>query len=67
MSTRARCVAKSASLPRVVRHLCSKCGVMHVVPTGKKCKQLSRKLFPADLADKNAPDESKKQDIHAKH
>ena len=58
MSTRARRVAKSASLPRVVRRLCSKCGVVHVVPMGKKCKQLSRALFPADLADENAPDVS---------
>ena len=57
MSTRARRVAKLASLPRIVRHLCSKCGVVHTVPTGKKSKQLSRELFPADLADE-IPDES---------
>ena len=31
---------------------------MHDVNTGKKCKQLSRELFSADLADENAPDES---------
>ena len=60
MSTRARRLAKSASVPQVVRRLCSKCGVVHVAPTGKKCKQLSRELFPADLADENStlPDES---------
>ena len=46
MSTRARRVAKSASAPKV-RRICSKCGVSHIAPTGKKCNQLSRELFPS--------------------
>ena len=60
MSTRALRLAKSASAPKVIRRLCSKCGVSHIAPTGKKCKQLSHELFPADLADDNStlPDES---------
>ena len=45
------------SIPRIVRRLCSKCGVVHTVPTGKKCKQ-PRELFAMDLADENTQDEN---------
>ena len=52
MSTRSKRLVKSASAPKV--SLCSKCGVSHIAPTGKKCNQLSRELFPADLDDDNS-------------
>ena len=40
MSTRAQRLGKSASVPRIVRRLCKKCGVVHPQPTGKKCRQV---------------------------
>ena len=46
MLTRARRAAKSASAPKV-RRICFKCGVSHTAPTGKKCNQLNRELFPS--------------------
>lgn len=51
MSTRqkaaSRRAAKSASVPKVMRCVCSECGAVHPVPTGKKCAHvLSRELFP---------------------
>ena len=42
MSTRSRRVGKSASVPRMVRRLCKKCGVVHPPPTGKKCTHVER-------------------------
>ena len=54
MSTRSRRVAKAASLPRITRRMCSKCGVVHEKPTGQKCKLVNRDLFTTDLADENA-------------
>ena len=42
MSTRSRRVGKSASVPRIVRRLCKKCGVVHPPPTGKKCTQVQQ-------------------------
>ena len=50
MSTRlksaARRATKFASAPKVLS-VCSKCGVSHSAPTGKKCSQLNRELFPS--------------------
>ena len=52
MSTRSRRLGKSASVPRIVRRLCKKCGVVHPPPTGKKCTQVERS-FTEELGEES--------------
>ena len=52
MSTRQKAASKRASkcvsVPKSMRHPCSKFGVTHPAPTGKKCAQVfNRELFAA--------------------
>ena len=54
MSTRSRRLGKaaSASVPRMTRRLCKKCGVIHPPPTGKKCTHLQQS-FTEEVADES--------------